>query len=118
MKLLANENFPRSTVEGLRDCGFDVVWVRTEMPGVSDKEVLARAVSDSRVLVTFDKDFGELAYHAGLPASCGVILFRFVFQSPSRIAERVVSILSSRTDWVGQFAVIDEFRIRIRSLPQ
>ena len=66
MRLLANENFPLRAVEALRLAGEDVVWVRTESPGISDHDVLARAVSEDRVLITFDKDFGELAVRHGL----------------------------------------------------
>jgi predicted nuclease of predicted toxin-antitoxin system len=43
---------------------------------MTDSDVLAWAVREGRILLTFDKDFGELARNAALPASCGVILFR------------------------------------------
>ena len=62
MRLLANENFPRIAVEALRARGHDVAWVRTDIPGASDQDVIHRAVAENRVLVTFDKDFGELAF--------------------------------------------------------
>ncbi|MGO8879227.1 MAG: DUF5615 family PIN-like protein [Desulfomonilaceae bacterium] len=54
MKLLANENFPREVIEALRQDGHDVIWVRTEFPGVSDGEVLAYAEAENRIVVTFD----------------------------------------------------------------
>jgi Domain of unknown function (DUF5615) len=65
MRLLANENFPRIAVEALRARGHDVAWVRTDSPGTSDEEVIHRAVAETRVLVTFDKDFGELTFRLG-----------------------------------------------------
>jgi predicted nuclease of predicted toxin-antitoxin system len=68
MLLLANENFPLDAVEALRTAGHDVLWIRTESPGIADTEVLARAVAERRVLITFDKDFGELAFRSKLPA--------------------------------------------------
>jgi predicted nuclease of predicted toxin-antitoxin system len=52
------------------------VWVRTAAPGSTDPEVLAWAARDERILLTFDKDFGELAKASALPATCGIILFR------------------------------------------
>jgi predicted nuclease of predicted toxin-antitoxin system len=61
MNILANENFPRDAVTALREEGHDVVWIRTDAPGSSDEQVLARAQAENRVLVTFDKDFGELS---------------------------------------------------------
>lgn len=117
MNLLANENFPRSAVEALRAAGYDVVWVRTDMSGAADVEVLARAEADGRVLLSFDKDFGELAFRSGLPATCGVVLFRFAPLSPEFVAERVVTTLAGATHWAGHFAVVEETRIRIRPLP-
>jgi predicted nuclease of predicted toxin-antitoxin system len=75
MRILANENLPEVVVEALRHDGHDVPWVRTESPGISDRDVLSRARLDERVVVTFDKDFGELAFRYGLPAECGIILF-------------------------------------------
>lgn len=72
MRLLANENFPRSAVEALREAGHDIHWVRLEMPGATDVDVLACAQKEKRILLTFDKDFGELAFQAGLNSSIGI----------------------------------------------
>ena len=117
MRILANENFPLDAVVSLRTDGHDVLWVRTEAPGISDVEVLDLARRDNRLIVTFDKDFGELAFHAHLPVASGVILFRLRAASAAQIAKFVSSVLMSRDDWLGSFAVIDNFRIRIRPLP-
>lgn len=67
MRLLANENFPRLAVQALRARGHDVFWVRTDAPGISDREVMERAAADHRLLITFGKDFGELAFRAFAP---------------------------------------------------
>lgn len=117
MRFLANENFPLDAVEALRNAGHDVAWVRADAPGSSDPQVLQRAVADERVLLTFDKDFGELAFHAGLPAPCGVVLFRFQAPSSAILAARVAAAISARTDWAGHFAVVTLGRIRMRELP-
>jgi predicted nuclease of predicted toxin-antitoxin system len=76
MRFLANENLPGDAVAALERAGHDIVWVRTAAPGSKDEAILAWAVRESRVLLTFDKDFGELAWRAGLPASSGIVLFR------------------------------------------
>jgi predicted nuclease of predicted toxin-antitoxin system len=117
MRLLANENVPRLTVEALRNAGHDLIWARTDMPGSGDEVVLARAQVEERVLLTHDKDFGELAFRAGLPATCGVILIRLGKLAPDGIVRRTVQILGSRSDWAGHLAVIDERRVRMRPLP-
>jgi predicted nuclease of predicted toxin-antitoxin system len=62
MKLLANEKFSLLAVAGLRDAGHDVFRVRTAMPGASDDVILQLAQDDERLVVTFDKDFGELGF--------------------------------------------------------
>lgn len=116
MRFLANENFPLDAVEALRKAGHDVVWIRTEAPGSSDEEVLRQATAESRILITFDKDFGELAFRTGLPASCGIVLFRIQCPSSAHVAQVAVKALASRSDWSGHFAVVEDSQIRIRPI--
>ena len=75
MRILANENFPLDAVVSLRAESHDVLWVHTESPGISDLEVLNQARRDDRVLVTFEKDFGELAFHFATPSDNWNIFF-------------------------------------------
>jgi predicted nuclease of predicted toxin-antitoxin system len=113
VRLLANENFPRDAVEALRNDGHDVSWVRTECSGISDREVLAKAQQEGRIVVTLDKDFGELAFRSGMPASGGVILFRVTPISPEFVANLAVEALKTRSDWAGHFSVVQEHQIRM-----
>jgi len=117
MQFLANENFPGAAVMALREAGHDVFWVRESSPGISDEMVLAAATRFGRLLITFDKDFGELAFRSFLPASSGVVLFRIRKQSAEYIAKRAVEILAGRQDWAGHFSVIEDDRIRMTPLP-
>src|SRR5690242_16226164 len=107
MRFLANENFPRAAVEALRADGHDVRWIRTDAPGISDDAVLDRARGEGRVLLTFDKDFGELVLKRGARASHGVILFRIPLSLPLAIGQSVVRTIASRTDWQGHFSVVE-----------
>ena len=66
MRLLANENFPLDAVTALQENGYDVAWIREDARGSSDEQVLARAQQEDRILITFDKDFGELAFRSRL----------------------------------------------------
>jgi predicted nuclease of predicted toxin-antitoxin system len=116
MKLLANENIPGVAVTALVADGHDVAWVRTTAPGMADAEVLAWAARESRILLTFDKDFGELARTATLPSSCGVILFRLPAPSPGEIGPRIAAMVAARPDWAGHFSVIEPGRVRMRPL--
>lgn len=117
MQLLANENFPGDAVTSLRLQGNDVAWVREDSPGSSDRQVLERAQNEGRILITFDKDFGELAFRYGLPATCGVILFRISTPSSEHVAQLAVAALQQRDDWAGHFSVIEDDRIRMTPLP-
>ena len=112
MKYLADENMPGPAVRLLRESGWDVAWIRDEAPGLPDSAVLAKALKEDRVLITFDKDFGELARRHGLPASCGVVLFRLQIRNPQEAAEQILKVLTSREDWPGHFSVVGTTGIR------
>ncbi len=116
MRFLADENFPGSAVTALGAAGHDVVWVRVAAPGASDPDVLAWAVREERVLLTFDKDFGELAKGSALPPGCGVILLRMPMPRPGDVGRRLADLITAREDWAGHFSVIEPGRIRMRSL--
>jgi len=115
-RLLFDENVPGNAVEAARDAGHDVAWVRQLAPGSLDPEVLAWAQREHRVLLTFDKDFGELAVKRGAAAAAGVILFRITASPPDRVGRTVINALASQTDWSGKFAVVEDGRVRIRAL--
>ncbi|WP_410509045.1 DUF5615 family PIN-like protein [Methanosarcina hadiensis] len=116
MRLLANENIPLNAVRALRDCGHDVLWIREKSPGITDIEVMELGHREKRILVTFDKDFGELAFSTKQPPVSGIILFRIPTISSTYIAKALVKVIESRDDWEGHFSVVEEDRIRIRPL--
>lgn len=101
----------------LRQRGHEVAWVRTDAPGSSDQEVLERAQDEDRIIITFDQDFGELAFRRGLPAYSGGVLFPIRTSSPATVVRMAVAALESRSDWAGHFAVVEEDRIRMTALP-
>jgi predicted nuclease of predicted toxin-antitoxin system len=117
MRILTNENFPGDAVAALRQRGHDVACVRADAPGSGDWKVLERAETENRVLVTFDKDSGELVFRAKLPASSGIIPFRISAPSSAHVARVAVAALESRTDWEGHFAVVEDARSRMTPLP-
>jgi len=61
-KFLANKNVPVEVVEAARQGGLDLTWIKEHSPGADDDEVLALGRAESGVLLTFDKDFGEMAF--------------------------------------------------------
>jgi len=116
MRLLANENIPALTLERLRGRGHDVLSISESAASICDKDVLAIAEGEQRILLTFDKDFGELAYSSNPRPSCGIILFRIPLRSAEYISEMIAGVLDCRNDWPGHFAVVEPDRIRLRQL--
>jgi hypothetical protein len=117
MLLLVDENVPRIIIAELRHRGHDVLSAKESLRGDDDETILARAQVEMRIVITQDKDFGELAFRIGLPASCGVILFRLNGEDPDVDHLRMLEVIDSRTDWAGLFAVATNERLRIRPLP-
>jgi len=117
IRFCADQNIPGDAVAALRPAGHDVLRVEESSPGASDKAIIASAVTEARVLPTFDKDFGELAFHSKLPATCGVVLFRIPMPRSDAVGARIAALLSLRDDWAGRFSVIEPGRVRMRELP-
>ena len=116
MKILADENIPRTTVQKLRESGHDVLWIRESAPGIADDAIMRIAVDDQRIIITFDKDFGELAVTGQGRNPPAIILLRISKPSPAQTAETVNEILNNREDWVGHLTVVDDSHIRMRPL--
>ena len=76
MNFVADESCAMPVIRALREAGHDVVAIVEVARGASDDQVLERATEDKRVLITEDRDFGELVYARGR-SSAGVILVRF-----------------------------------------
>lgn len=118
MRFLADENFPGPIVWELRNRGHDVLWAKEVQPGAKDEDILSRAMVEERVLATFHKDFGQLAFQAGLPAACGIILVRMRATVPELDNRRAIEAILARDDYRGLFAVIEDDRVRMRPLAE
>jgi predicted nuclease of predicted toxin-antitoxin system len=107
MRLLADENFPRPIIEVLRSKGHDVLWARTDCPGLKDRALLERAEADGRLVLTLDKDFWQLALQRPIPLKrCGVILVRVYPATPENLEPLVDSALRSEHSWVGHVGIV------------
>lgn len=117
MRFLVNENVTATVISGLRQRGHDVLSVKESMRSEADDVILARAQAEERIVLTHDKDFGELAFRSQLPAACGVILLRVTTGDRDTDNARILEALDSRSDWAGYFFVVTNDRIRVRPLP-
>jgi predicted nuclease of predicted toxin-antitoxin system len=94
-----------------------VLSAKESLRSETDVTILASAQAEKRIVVTHDKDFGELAFRSHLPATCGVVLFRLTGADPDADNRRILEALESRTDWAGHFSMVTDDRIRMRPLP-
>ncbi|MBI3036189.1 DUF5615 family PIN-like protein [Candidatus Woesearchaeota archaeon] len=114
MLFLVDESTGKMLAALLAGAGHDVVFAGDIMPSASDEEVLAKAESEGRILISDDKDFGELVVRMQKP-STGVILLRTLGINPKIRADTVIKIVNG-TEMKGRLVIVREGRIRIRKL--
>ena len=115
LRVLIDVSSGKAIEEWFRQNGHDVQSVHDRDPKMDDLDILAWSVSDQRLVVTMDKDFGELVYHSG-QAHAGILLLRLESARSSekiRIVEEIVK--THGDDLSGKFAVYQNGRLRIRT---
>ena len=114
MKFLIDECVGRRLVVLLQRSGYDAVFVGDWKPSSSDEDVLRKAESEGRILITDDKDFGRLIFKLKRP-STGVILIRTSTTDPNKRFDSLLKVLK-KIDPSGKFIVIEDGAIRIRRI--
>ena len=119
MRFLADVGVSNATVRVLRDLGHDVSHLfEQNLQRLSDAAILAKAVQEGRVVLTFDLDFGDLlaANRESLPS---VITFRLRNQSPASVTPRLLQVISTRPRELlnGVVVIVEEGGYRLRRLP-
>ncbi len=117
-RYLANENFPAVIVRRLRSAGDDVLYAAETTAGAPDEDVLRAALQQNRVILTFDRDFGELVFHQREPAPPGVVLFRLSGLSPAGLLAFLESFFDSSPTIRGFFTVASPGHFRQIPLEQ
>lgn len=114
MIFFCDEGVDRHVVLRLRMDGFETHYVAELSPSISDDVVLERANALGAVLVTMDKDFGELVYRLGRISS-GVLLVRLPGYTPAERADAVSDAVREHGDeFPGAFSVLSPAKLRIR----
>lgn len=117
MNLLADESVDQPIVDRLRRDGHDVDYVAELSPSISDDEVLQTANSKNSLLLTGDKDFGELVFRQGRVHD-GVVLVRLLGLPSNLKADIVAETFRDRgAELSGAFTVISPGMVRIRRNP-
>ena len=115
MKFLANENIPSESIHLLRRAGHQVMSIAERHAGMRDEDVLRRALKHKSIILTFDRDYGELIFKYPKLIPQGVVYFRFDPSTPQEPAIILLKILRNRSiDLAKHFTVIEEDRIRQR----
>lgn len=116
MKFLANENFPIPGINLLRKAGHTVTSISELYAGISDSAVIRRASADNYIILTFDKDYGEIIFKHARNNPPAVIFFRFIGDAPEAAAKILINLLTDgKYDFENKFTVIEIDGIRQRS---
>ena len=91
MKLMADEGVDKPIVDALRKAGFDVVYILESHQGAEDDYILKLANKQERILLTQDKDFGELVFRLK-NVHFGVVLIRLNGYKPVEKASIVTKL--------------------------
>jgi predicted nuclease of predicted toxin-antitoxin system len=114
-RFLLDESADLPLRDHLRARGHDATAIAHEYPAsLADDDVLAIAVAENRILITNDRDFGELVFRRRLPHR-GIILFRLGDEAlPIKIAwlDHVLDVYADR---LREFLVVNDRGVRVRS---
>lgn len=111
--ILADENQHPFVVARLREAGYTVEFVRETTPGASDRDILVRPDIASFVLVTYDRDFGDLIFNHGLPTPAAILYTRLDRADPAYVARRLLELLEAGVP-LGQIITITKDGTRSR----
>ncbi len=115
MKFLLDENVEHRVATFLTTAGHNVTTITDDYtPGMSDRAVLQQAVAEGRILITNDRDFGELIFKEQLPHR-GVIYFRLPLDTTAtdKIGQ-LQRLLTTHSADLGGFIVVQPDTMRIR----
>jgi predicted nuclease of predicted toxin-antitoxin system len=117
MRFLADECCDEAVVRALRASGYDVLSVSKITPRAEDSDVIKLAFREKRIVLTEDKDFGQLVYAHGQKA-LGVIFLRFPTSARKGISKDVLRLVKQQGENLfGCFVTVQPSRIRISRTP-
>jgi predicted nuclease of predicted toxin-antitoxin system len=116
VRWLADECVDAPLVAALRRAGHDVFYIAESAAASTDAVIIKQAHDEGRLLLTEDRDFGELTFRWGR-ASSGVVLLRLEQANHLRKWERLAAAIQRFGDsMMGRFTVVEEARFRSRPL--
>ena len=117
MRYLADECCDRAVVRAFRAGGYDVLFVSEITPRAEDSHVIRLALREKRILVTEDKDFGQLVFAHG-QKTIGVIFLRFPTSARGQISKDVLRLVKQQGERLeGSFVTVQPGRVRMSHAP-
>lgn len=117
MQFLNDESCDFAFASALRDAGYDVVLVGEITPRADDTDVIRLAQEQSRILLTEDKDFGQLVFAGGTP-SVGVVLFRYPVLARQSMVDFFMELIKDKGEQLHQFfTVVEPGKVRLKPRP-
>jgi predicted nuclease of predicted toxin-antitoxin system len=113
LKILLDSCVWALTTQTLEELGHDVVWAGSWKKDPGDEEVLARAHREGRILVTLDKDFGELAVVFRKPHGGIIRLVGISAVQQAEICHQVIKRYGAKLK-SGALVTVDSRRVRLR----
>jgi len=117
MLWLADEKIPGHAIEFLRQCGEDVVVVVEVDPGIPDRKVIDLAREQHRILLTFDRDHGDLVFNRKVRPPHAIVYFRFYPPDPETLERTLTGLIDlGEKSLDGRFTVFSSGGMRQRPL--
>ena len=114
--MIADESVNKNLIIALREIGYTILSIAEESAGISDDKIVVKSLNPPRIIISEDKDFGELIYHHKVSV-IGVIFLRYRPHEYDAIKERLLTFISEHfANLHGKFVVITFNKTRIRSL--
>lgn len=116
MRFLANENFPFPSVRLLRENNCYVKSIAEEFPGIADSAVMKIATEENLIILTFDKDYGEIIFRLGYTNPPSVVFFRYKGMDQLFAGSYILKLLNEeKRDITNSFTVVekDSYRQRV-----
>jgi predicted nuclease of predicted toxin-antitoxin system len=95
VRFLADENVHGKVVQSLREYGLDVEWIKESSRGIADPFILRRADIGLLVLITNDRDFGDLIFNKGLPLPHALLYTRLPHRDWQNTADRLIAVIET-----------------------
>jgi len=113
--IVADESVDGNIVAHLESKGYKICYIKQYSKGISDTQVIEVAIQHKALLITEDKDFGELVFRLRMPHH-GILLLRLAGVEETKKCFLVESVLKNKVALKNKFSVLDEEKLRIREM--